>query len=156
MKSFHLAIHHIVWTVIQVLQVGGIFILVYDSMISSEQPQLKTKCEVIWVKLEITGSCPLLISAYYKHNEDDQESLLKLRTEIIQSKSKGKVWILGDFNLPKLDWTNETPSFKSTCSRTLVYDIFLEILDDFNLVQMTKDSTRHKNVLDLFLTSSLA
>ena len=125
-------------------------------MFSSEQPQLQSKCEVIWVKLEITGSCPLLISAYYKHNKDDQESLLKLRIEIIQSKSKGNVWILGDFNLPNLDWTDVTPSFKSNCSRTPVYDIFLVILDDFNLVQMTKGSTRHNNVLDLFLTSSLA
>ena len=52
-------------------QCGGVLIPVGDSIISSEQPQLQMKCEVILVKLEITGSCPLFISAYYKPKEDD-------------------------------------------------------------------------------------
>ena len=68
---------------------------------------------------------------------------MRTSIEIIQFKSMGNAWILGDFNLPKLDWTDETP-LKPNCSRTPVYDLFLEVLDYFNLVQMTKDSTRHK------------
>ena len=49
--------------------------MVSDTVVCSEQPQLKSDCEIIWVKLEIVGSQPFYIVAYYKPKEDDQNSL---------------------------------------------------------------------------------
>ena len=57
---------------------GGVFILVRNSLICTEQAQFRTNCEMVWVKLEVAGVHPLYICAYYKPKEDDQESLLEL------------------------------------------------------------------------------
>ena len=43
---------------------GGVFILVKDIIIATEQKQLKTDCEIIWVKLDIVAAKPLYIAAY--------------------------------------------------------------------------------------------
>ena len=43
---------------------GGVFILVKDTLIASEQKQLKTECEIIWMKIEITTTKPLYVAAY--------------------------------------------------------------------------------------------
>ena len=58
---------------------GGVFILVRNNFLRSEQPQFRTKCEIIWVKLEITGNRPLLIGAYYRPRENDLEGLQELK-----------------------------------------------------------------------------
>ena len=78
---------------------------------------------MIWVKLDVNGSHPLLIGAYYKPNEDDQESLLELRKslEMVKSRAKGNAWALGGFYLPKLDYTDNIPSFKPNCTLRPTY-----------------------------------
>ena len=82
---------------------GGLFILVLDNLRVTEQPEFKADCELIWVKLEVTGSHPLYIGAYYKPHEDDLTSLTELRKSIEQvDKKNGNIWLLGDFNLPGL------------------------------------------------------
>ena len=40
------------------------------------------------------------------------------------------------------------------CSYPNLYDDFMTMLDDFSLVQMVTEPTRHENVLDLFLTTN--
>ena len=47
------------------------------------------------------------------------------------------------------------PSIKPGCSYPNLYDDFMTMLDDFSLVQMVTEPTRHENVLDLFLTKRL-
>ena len=64
---------------------------------------------------------------------------------------KGNAWVLGDFKLPRLEWTNNIPSLKSDCAFIQTYDTFLGMLNDISLVQMTTRPTR-RNILDLFLT----
>lgn len=53
---------------------GGVFILVRENLICTEQPEFQTNCELLWIKLEVTGSHPLYIGTYYKPKEDDIES----------------------------------------------------------------------------------
>ena len=135
---------------------GGVFILVQNNIICTEQPQFKTECELIWVKLEVTGAHPLFIGAYYRPKEDDQPSLLELRRSVeeVRKHAKGNIWLLGDFNFPKLVWPENNPILKSDCSHKQVYELFLDFLDDFSFTQMTTDPTRQNNVLDLFLTTN--
>ena len=120
---------------------GGVFILVRNSLICTEQAKFRTNCEMVWVKLEVAGVHPLYICAYCKPKEDDQESLLELRKSIEMvkrqtSETKGNIWVLGDFDLPKLNWTDSTPTVKPDCSCTPTYDKFLDILNDFGFTQM--------------------
>ena len=84
---------------------GEVFVLVHDSLVSSEQPELVTECEIDWIKISITGNRDLYVAAYYmphrNHKDLDQldESLQKLS-------DKGCHTILcGDFNCPDVDWT---------------------------------------------------
>ena len=97
---------------------GGVFILVRDNIVCSEQAQFHTNCEMVWVKLEVTGVHPLYICAYYKPKEEDQESLLELHQSVeeVKKHAKGNIWILGDFNLPKLTWTDNIPTLKPDCT----------------------------------------
>jgi hypothetical protein len=52
---------------------GGVFILIQNNIIATEQPQYVTKCELDWVKID---SIDLLIDAFYmphRNNKDMEE-----------------------------------------------------------------------------------
>ena len=99
---------------------------------------------------------PLFICAYGKPEEEDQESFVELRRSVDELKkhTKGNIWILGDFNLPNLTWTDNTPLMKPDCASSNTYDLFLDLLNDFGFTQMVTLPTRHDNILILFLTSN--
>ena len=134
---------------------GGVFILVRNSLICTEQPQFQTNCEILWVKVEITGNRPLFIGAYYRRVEDDLESLREFQDSVSRVREHSdNVWVLGDFNLPKLSWPENSPEMKPDCSYKQVYEYFLSTIADYNLTQVVTEPTRQDNVLDLFLTTN--
>ena len=55
-----------------------------EQFICSEQPKFRTKCDILWVKLEIIRHRPLFIGAFYRPHEDDLESLKELQNSISQ------------------------------------------------------------------------
>ena len=113
---------------------GGIFILVRDNLRVTEQPEFKADCELIWVKLEVTGSHPLYIGAYYKPKEEDQDSLIELHKSLEKvGRKNGNIWLLGNFNLPGLTWTDNIPLPKSTLTSKPVYEYFLDLINDLGL-----------------------
>ena len=59
-------------------------------LICTEQPQFKTNCELLWVKLEVTGVQPLFICAFYNPKEGNLEDLLELRRSIEEVNKKAK------------------------------------------------------------------
>ena len=104
---------------------SGVFILVRNSLICTEQPDFQTNCELIWIKLEVVGAQPLFIGAYYKPKEDYMDSLVEFRQSLEQiSKKKGNIWLLGDFNMPKLNWPDCPLVFKGDPSCRQVYEFF--------------------------------
>ena len=134
---------------------GGVFVLVRNSFLCTEQSQFQTNCEILWVKLEITGHRPLFIGAFYRPSEDDLESIQELQNSISQVREHSdNVWALGDFNLPKLIWPECSPELKPECPQSLVYDSFINILNDYNFTQVVTEPTRQENILDLFLTTN--
>ena len=115
---------------------GGVFILVKDTLIASEQKQMKTECEIIWVKFEMTTTKPLYVAAYYKPRYGDNQSTAELRRSLeLVHLLKGNTWLLGDFNYPKFSWDQDhVPTMKSGSSLPTHYDNFVSLLDDFSLV----------------------
>ena len=109
--------------------------MVRADIVCTEQPQFKTNCEILWIKLEVTSVHPLFICAYYNPKEDNQESLLELCQSVneVKNKAKGNIWILGDFNLPRLTWPDNIPTLKPDCTHKQIYDIFLDFINDFSL-----------------------
>ena len=121
---------------------GGVFILVKDTIIATEQKQLKTDCEIIWVKLDIVAAKPLYIAAYYRPKESDAHSLEELNRSLeMVCMRKGNIWVLGDFNFPKFSWDSEhVPTIKPGCRYPSIYNSFISCLDDYSLVQMVSKS----------------
>ena len=130
--------------------------MVRADIVCNEQPQFKTDCEILWVKIEITGVHPLFLCAFYRPKEENQDNLIELGKSIekVKAKAKGNILILVDFNLPKLTWTDNIPTLKPDCSLKPAYETFLDQIDDFSLTQMVTQPTRQGNILDLFLTTN--
>ena len=126
---------------------GGVLVLVRNGLICSEQPQFKTKCELIWVKLEITNHRPLFIRAYYRPREDDLKGLQELQNSVSQVRCHSdNVWVLGDFNLPKLTWPESVLKFRPDYSHKQVYDVFLNLIHDYNFTQVVSEPTQQDNI----------
>ena len=53
---------------------GGVFIAVINCITAQELPKVQSKCENLWVKLDLVGNKSLAIGAYYKPHELDIES----------------------------------------------------------------------------------
>ena len=124
-------------------------------MLKTEGFQFQTNCEILWVKIEITGSRPLFVGAYYRRVEDDLESLREFQDSVSRVREHSdNVWVLGDFNLPMLSWPESSPEMKPDCSHKQVYDFFLSTIADYNFTQVVTEPTRKDNILDLFLTTN--
>ena len=112
-----------------------------------------TNFENLWVQLNLAGSKSVLIGAYYKPHESDQasfEELIKSLTLVNQTNST--VWLLGDFNLPKIDWENLKPL--PDCGHPTFYRECIEALNDCLLEQTVTSPTPGQNILDLFFTTN--
>ena len=134
---------------------GGIFIMVRNTFISTMKSQFNTSCEVMWVEVEVRGTKPILIGAYYKPKELDEESMTQLKSSldsILQSGKYSTVLLSGDFNLPSMNWKAETTS--PGCKNISYYEQFLTILKDSNLTQLIDEPTRGENILDLIFTTN--
>ncbi|XP_060582784.1 uncharacterized protein LOC132739146 [Ruditapes philippinarum] len=132
---------------------GGVFIAVKNCIIAQEATNLQTDCENLWVKIEMQGSKLLLVGSYYKPKENDPYSLDEFNKSLsMATKSNATEWVGGDFNMPKLDWSNITPT--QDCKLQSHYRDFINILFDNNLTQVVKDPTRENHILDLFLTNN--
>ena len=103
----------------------------------------------------MVGAKPLLIAAYYRPSEHDQVSAEEFEKSLaLIDTSKSHVWVLGDFNYPKLNWEENQPVLKQNCPNPEIYQDFVSALDDNCLTQMVCEPTRENNILDLFITNS--
>ena len=55
---------------------------------------------------------------------------LRKSVEEVKEHANGDIWLLGDFNFPKLVWPETNPILKSDYSYKQVYELFLDFLDD--------------------------
>ena len=68
--------------------------------------------------------------------------------------SKQHVWVLGDFNYPKLDWEENQPIIKQNFPYRESYIDFVSTLEDNCRTKTVSEHTRGNNALDPFLTNS--
>ena len=131
---------------------GGVFILVRNLYIANRVQEWETDCEILWIKLQLAGSVPLHIAAYYKPSESDTKSFEEFKRSIAMvSTVKAHTWVLGDFNFPKFCWADNIPTIPPDCKYTHQYEEFIDLLNEFSLTQLVTQPTRFENILDLFL-----
>ena len=66
----------------------------------------------------------------------------------VLSNTNNQLLIMGDFNLPHVDWNLYTSMIND-----LIYDMFLDTIYDLNLFQFVNQATRKDHILDLFLSN---
>ena len=135
---------------------GGVLIAVNNRLMSSLENDLDTKCEIVWVKIEIAGVKTLHVGGFYRPpvmTRDGLQTLAELKKslDLIQN-TDSNVWIGGDFNMPDVKW--EDYSVKGGAKNTVLHQTFLDIIQESNLEQMNIHPTRGPNILDLFLTNN--
>ena len=95
------------------------------------------------------------IAAFYRPpNRTDDEYTNKASNEISDIKAKAKKNIIlvgGDYNLPDIDWTNQTITNNQYPTKT--NQAYLNIVADNGFEQIVDFPTRKDNTLDLMLTS---
>ncbi|KAJ8020472.1 RNA-directed DNA polymerase from mobile element jockey [Holothuria leucospilota] len=133
---------------------GGVFIAVKNTFIVTSEPNLITNCESTWILLHVKGLSPVYIGAFYRPQSTDRDYLLHLDLSLSKIPKNAAVWLLGDFNLPSVDW--DTMSFKTGGSYPAISNLMIDIANDFNLHQIVKEPTRESNILDLCFTNSPA
>jgi len=103
----------------------GVLLAVTNKFLSEEQAELKTDCNIIWSKNSITGIKDIYVSSFYKPHEHDEHSLKELWSSVGKIPQNSHIWIPGYFNLPDMNWSNESPS--DTCWFKEMFNILQKI-----------------------------
>ena len=131
---------------------GGIFIAVSADLTSSEEPELQTECEILWIKIKIKGRRNLLVCCFYHPHTEYLDSMNNFLESARRASSCENAIIVmgGDFNLPGWDWSSKT--LKKTSYPKIHHD-FRDGVESLGFDQMVDKPTRGENFLDLFLTN---
>jgi hypothetical protein len=135
---------------------GGVFLLIKHSFIVTPLPELDTKCEIIWCKLETFQTQPFLLGAYYRPPDATDESICELQRSLQIAKEKHgncNIILAGDFNLGSIDWEHQSVPTGSNLKRHC--DLLLDTANDHGLTQIVDIPTyRNSSILDLLFTST--
>ena len=90
----------------------------------------------------------LTLGVFYRPPNNDPKPLEDLQAAL-QEFSTNELILLGDFNLPEIDWLNNRVLRQSD-----IYTFMMDIVQDNFLAQLINEPTRHSNILHLVLTTS--
>ena len=114
-----------------------------------------TEIELLTGTINLEGKKKMLIGAFYRPpDKTDDTYLNKMKDEInnIRAKHQKDIFLIGgDFNLPDINWAEQTIDHRQYPTRT--NQTFLELVADNGLEQIVDFPTRKENTLDLLLTS---
>ena len=135
---------------------GGVFVAYKDDSDATEVTGVGKKYELTMIRFKSEKSPPVYFGSFYRVPNRNNSSLLSLRSDLeklFKSRTIPRVILMGDFNLPSIDWKTNTicpnPQYDY-----LVNETMLDMTNDFFLDQLVMEPTRLDNTLDLLLTSS--
>ena len=133
---------------------GGVFILVSNKLISSSLDDYASAHEAIWVEIKEQKGPSITVGAFYRPPKDNLESLESFGSVInnVTRSTSGTLIIGGDFNLPGVDWTNNT--CKPHAASPALCNTLIDIAQDNGLEQIVDEPTRGDNILDLLFTNN--
>ena len=129
---------------------GGVLLAVRNTIPSLRRPDMETSAEIIVCELQPSCKKKILMAVFYRPPSSDCSYLSEF-TKFIRKASRTKfdqLLIVGDFNLPNIDW----PTMISSSDSDL-YNIFTKSIKDHFLWQVVDFPTRQENLLDLVLTN---
>ncbi|CAG2240290.1 unnamed protein product [Mytilus edulis] len=131
---------------------GGVFVLVQNDIVAVEKPELVTKCEIEWVKIQLKDQKELTIGSFYMPHRNMQD-IKELDKSLDQISNKNTNFILtGDFNCPDIDWN--TMSINPNAQDKEIQKALMEVLMSHSITQIHETPTRGENLLDIVLTTN--
>ena len=64
---------------------GDVSIAVRNDIVVQEMKDIQSDCEYVWIKIDLFGSKPLLIGAYYKPHEHELGGIFKITVQSSQT-----------------------------------------------------------------------
>ena len=107
-----------------------------------------------WLLMAIDNSQPLIIYSFYRPpNKDIQsvDNLCNLFTNITSTYPNVPTWLVGDLNLPSIDWTNNC--IKDSAYPFVLCDTVINFVQEYGFSQAIDFPTRGSNILDVFITN---
>ena len=132
---------------------GGVFIALHDKFTTSTVENSENDCELQWAEIQAKNKS-VIIGSYYRPPNSNLDALNNLKSSIanVSEHSKDKPIILaGDFNLPHIDWENNT--VKTGSNQVNHHQELIVIIEDSEMEQLQLKPSRENNILDLFLTN---
>jgi len=131
---------------------GGVFVAISSEIVCSEVPEMDSDSELIWAKIQITGSKDMFIGSFYRQPRTGPEYLDHINSSLNKLAGNDAIIVLGgDFNLPDIEWPQTTVRTAST--RVQLHQTMLDIAMDHGLEQVIHQPTFDSNTLDLIFTN---
>ena len=131
---------------------GGVLLAVKEGIRCQRRLDLETDCEILWCELNLNSNPGLsyFVGVFYRPPDTDLIYLTELTNSLEKLPPSCKILLLGDFNLPNIEWTLVSPLQQDSLS-----DYFCDyIVNYFGLSQLVKTPTRGNALLDLVLTNT--
>ena len=130
---------------------GGVIVYIKEELLFKEVESPIEMSDSIWIEMETVNSVKRLYGVIYRSPntpETNNEALIKELEWACKNYKEGI--IIGDFNLPKIDWKEYTASGSYS-------KVFLDCLTENELHQLIQNETRYRHnevpsLLDLLLT----
>jgi hypothetical protein len=133
---------------------GGVIIIAKKGL-HLRDASLSKNLEMISGTIKLEGRKKMVLVTYYRPPHQTDETINRLcKQEIMELSNKHKkdIFVLaGDFNLPDINWSEQTISSNQYTVGT--NQTYLDIASDNGLEQIVDFPTRNENTLDLIVTS---
>uniref|UniRef100_A0A8C5MGG2 Reverse transcriptase domain-containing protein n=1 Tax=Leptobrachium leishanense TaxID=445787 RepID=A0A8C5MGG2_9ANUR len=125
---------------------GGVALYVKNNIKTNQIKVSEVNIESVWVTLTFGNHTVARVGVIYRPPGQAEELDNLLVEEIAKMAMKGEVIIMGDFNLPDVNWKTKTAG----CTRSTN---ILNSLLGLSLTQVVEEPTRKEAILDLILTN---
>ena len=129
---------------------GGVLIgliAVRDSIKASPKEDVLCDSELIFIDLLFPDNRKITLGAFYRPPNNDTKPLEELQ-QALDTLSTSELIMVGDFNLPDVDWLNIRASNNSTN-----YELLFDAMQDNFLSQLVVEPNTDQNILDLVLAT---
>ena len=129
---------------------GGVLIAINNNLAASFKIiPLKCKAEILAVEIMLENNTTIIISTCYRVDTlglNNAEEILKAVSTLMRKKSAKKVILVGNFNLPHINWSDGT-------GVSTIDNKFLNGFAEYGIVQCIHSSTHNKGSILYILPS---
>ena len=102
------------------------------------------------IRMETYQKLVTFASCYRPHKNTNNELLFEEIKRLTNTQRKNPIWIVGDFNLPNIDWEVK---FINNYQYQKQLNQRFDLIDSCSMEQVVNFQTRKQNTLDLLITN---